>query len=268
MGLVKFSSRLGHIATEVKAFVADRVSPSHVSGALRGTLDAVFPPHGFDDGGERSSLGLTAEAWAGIRFLEREGCDMCARPFDQGLHFGLGAHCTFCERKPFPFARTRAACLYNDASREVILRFKHADRLDLAPMLVRWLERAAADILAEADTVVPVPLHPSRLFRRRYNQAAELARPLARHAGLACLPDALVRRRPTAPQGAASQRQANVRNAFAVNAGARLAGRRILLVDDVMTTGATARACAHVLLEAGAASVDVCVLARAVLTGV
>ncbi|MEI9905077.1 MAG: hypothetical protein WDN06_14755 [Asticcacaulis sp.] len=128
--------------------------------------------------------------------------------------------CEACAAKPFPFRRTRAACLYGDASRDIILRFKRADRLDLAPMLVRWLERAAADILAEAEVIVPVPLHPWRLFERRYNQAAELARPLASHIGRDLLPEALRRTRMTPARASrADQRRANVKGAFAVNPG-------------------------------------------------
>lgn len=262
---MKLSSRLGHVTAEVKAFVADRVSLAQVHDLAARALDAIFPPHGFDDGdGARQGVGLSAGRWAGIRFLDGEGCDMCARPFEQGLHFGLGAHCDVCERKPFPFRRTRAACLYGDVSRDIILTFKHGDRLDVAPMLTRWLERAAPDVIAGADAVVPVPLHPFRLFRRRYNQAAELARPLARHAGLRFMPDALRRTRMTAPQGQ-KDRHANVKGAFL--ASSAVDGRRILLVDDVMTTGATASACAEALLKAGAVSVDVAVLARAVHTG-
>ncbi len=114
---------------------------------------------------------------------------------------------------------------------------------------------------------MPVPLHPSRLRKRRYNQAAELARPLAREAGVAYLPEGLKRIKQTKPQGNSSEaRWENVRTAFAAGDLKRLAGKRILLVDDVFTTGATLRACARTLLAAGAHSVDVLVLARVVPT--
>ena len=164
------------------------------------------------------------------------------------------------------FDAARAACLYDETSREPILKLKHADRTDLAPMFARWLSRAAADLLAEADAVAPVPLHPLRLLRRRYNQSAEVARPLAKLAGLAYLPDALVRRRATESQGgkSAGRRKRNVAGAFHVpeRRRAQVEGRRILLIDDVMTTGATAEGCARALKQAGAARVDLAVVAR------
>lgn len=265
--MAKLSSRLGHIAGEVKDFVAGRAGLAQGRAWLGRGLDLVFPPHGFNGQGDAlQQSGLTAEAWARIRFLDNEGCDMCARPFD-GLYFGVGARCEACEAKPFPFGRTRAACLYSDASRDIILGFKHGDRLDTRPMLVRWLQRAGAEVLSQADAVVPVPLHWTRLFQRRYNQSAELARPLARLSGLDYVPDALRRVRMTKQQGrSAEARWDNVRNAFAVPAGeaGRVRDRHVVLIDDVFTTGATLRACAATLLKAGAKQVDAVVLARAV----
>ena len=264
----KLASRIGHIAAEVKDFVDARLSLSHVRTSLGHTLDMIFPPHRFDDGADVPlQSGLTSGDWSRIRFLADEGCAMCARPFNDGLHFGAGAHCSDCADKPFPFVRTRAACLYDEVSKDIILRFKHADRLDLAPMLTRWLQRAGADLLCDADAIVPVPLHRMRLLERRYNQAAELARPLAREAGKTYLPDSLVRIRRTDRQGkSADARWDNVRTAFAVTpTGAkRIAGKRLILVDDVFTTGSTLKACTQTLLKAGAASVDTLVLARAV----
>jgi ComF family protein len=133
-------------------------------------------------------------------------------------------------------------------------------------MLALWLARAARDLIADADAIAPVPLHSGRLLRRRYNQAAEIARRLARLSGTPYLPDALVRGRATQSQGgrSASGRRRNVAGAFAVPARrvARVAGRRILLVDDVLTTGATAEGCAKAFLAAGAACVDLAVVAR------
>lgn len=233
-------------------------------------MDTVFPPHGLGEADDEGAgaIGMASDRWGRIRFLDRDGCDMCARPFDGGLHLGADGRCSSCEDDPFPFTRGRAACLYSEASKGVILGFKHGDRLDAAPMLTRWLERAAADILSEADLIAPVPLHRWRLLERRYNQAAELARPLARRFDKQYLPDGLKRTEMTKSQGHASaqMRWDNVRKAFAVSpSGARaVTGKRVVLIDDVFTTGATLKACARELLKAGATQVDVAVLARAV----
>ena len=132
--------------------------------------------------------------------------------------------------------------------------------------MARWLSRAARELLAEADLIAPVPLHPSRLLSRRFNQAAEIARPLSRLSGVPYLADALVRRRATDSQGgrSGSGRKRNVAGAFEVPPGRarQVAGKRILLDDVVLTTGATAEGCARALKRAGAVRVDVAVVAR------
>lgn len=236
-----------------------------VRGALRRAADLIFAPQTYDGGPRPLASGLSAEAWSRIVFLEAPVCDGCGAPFE--FSPGPGVRCAPCEARPHVFDRARAACRYDEHVRELILPFKHGDRTDLARLFARWIGRAAADLLAEADAVTPVPLHPLRLLARRYNQAAEIARPLARSAGLEYLPDVLVRRRATGTQGGKSGagRRRNVRGAFAAPAdrARRIKGRRILLVDDVLTTGATADACARALLNAGARAVDVAVIARA-----
>jgi ComF family protein len=231
--------------------------------AWRATLDLVFPPQTLDGGAGRAG-GLSADTWSRIQFIDGPVCDGCGTPFEYDQ--GPGARCAACMARPRAFAAARAACLYDEVSRDPILKLKHADRLDLAPMLARWLSRAARDLIAEADALAPVPLHRGRLFRRRYNQAAEIARPLSLLTGVPYLPDALVRRRATDSQAgkSGSGRRRNVAAAFEVpRARARqVEGRRILLIDDVMTTGATAEGCARALKKAGAARVDVAVVAR------
>ncbi len=234
----------------------------HLRAAARRALDLVYPPQALDGGARPLSHGLSAEAWSRIGFIAEPLCDGCGAPFE----YALDARCPACQARPRPYARARSAVLYDEFSRDLVLQFKHADRLDLAPLFVGWIGRAAHDLLAEADAVAPVPLHPLRLLKRRYNQAAEIARPLARRHGLTYLPDALVRRRATDSQGgkSGSGRRRNVAGAFAVPKGRRrqVEGRRILLIDDVLTTGATAEACAKALLQAGAAAVDLATVAR------
>ncbi len=231
---------------------------------VRAAQDLVFPHHALDAGSRAASAGLTAAGWSRIVFLDAPVCDGCGLPFDFDL--GPGVLCAACEARPRAFARARAACFYDEASRDLILQFKHADRTDLAGLFSLWLGRAAGELIAEADAVTPVPMHPLRLIRRRYNQAAEIARPLARRAGLAYWPGALQRRRAGESQAGKSGagRRRNVAGAYVCPPAwqARLKGRRILLIDDVMTTGATAEACARALLRAGARAVDLAVVAR------
>ena len=236
---------------------------ARIRPAGRALLDLILPPRSFDDGAAAQSAGLSGDAWSRVTFLEAPVCDGCGTPFEHDL--GEAVRCPACMARPRVFSRARAACLYDDASRDLILQLKHADRTDFARVLSDWIGRAAADLVEGADAIVPVPLHPWRLFRRRYNQAAELARPLARRWQRAYLPDALVRRRSGTQAGrSASGRRRAVAAAFAVPSGqvARIQGRRILLIDDVLTTGATAEACARALLRAGARAVDLAVIAR------
>ncbi|MGI8841455.1 MAG: ComF family protein [Caulobacteraceae bacterium] len=230
-------------------------------------LDLLLPPRPLDEASRRvgvQSTGLTADAWARIAFIEAPFCDGCAAPFEYDL--GAEVRCPACQARPPAFDHGRAACLYDEHSRDLILKLKHADRTDLCGLFARWIARAAADILPDLDAVVPVPLHRWRLLRRRYNQAAEIARPLARQARLAYFPDALARIRPTQSQGgrSGSGRRRNVAGVFQVAPSwrSRVEGRRLLLIDDVLTTGATAEGCARALKRAGAARVDMAVIAR------
>lgn len=227
----------------------------------RGVLNLLLPPASLD-GEAALTGGLAATAFSKVTFLDEPVCDGCGL----AQAYAADTRCPACQAKPKAFQRARAACVYDEHSRELILKLKHADRTDLSGLFARWLSRASADLLAEADAVVPVPIHRARLLRRRYNQAAEIARPLARLAGLAYLPDALVRKRDTASQGgkSASGRRRNVAAAFTVPAGKRhlVEGKTIVLVDDVLTTGATAEGCARALMAAGAQSVSLSVVAR------
>jgi len=225
---------------------------------MRAALDLLFPPRALDADIVVQTIGLTAEAWSQVTFIEDPVCDGCGAPYE----FAQQIRCAACQARPRAFARARAACVYDEFSRDLILQLKHADRTDHARLFQRWLSRAGAELLKTADAIVPVPLARARLFQRRYNQSAEVARPLARAHGIPYLPDALGRTSGASQAGkSAAGRKRNVAGAFHAGS-AGLQGKRVLLIDDVLTTGATAEACARALLAAGASAVDVLVIAR------
>jgi len=231
-----------------------------LGGAL---LDLLLPPRCLRCNEPVSDQGaLCAPCWNKIGFIGAACCDSCGLPFD--LDLGPGTLCALCARDQPPFARARLAMRYDEESRPLVLAFKHGDRLQLAPSLGQFMRRAGAALLAETDVIVPVPLHWTRLFTRRYNQAAVLAHAVGRASGIKVGADWLQRRRATPSQGRQSraERKRNVAGAFAMKPGRLVAGLRVLLVDDVLTTGATATECARELLKAGAARVEVLTLAR------
>ena len=169
---------------------------------------------------------------------------------------------------PPAYDRARAAVRYDEIARALVHRFKYGDRLDLAPMMGRWMARAGRELLADAEALVPVPLHWRRLWARRFNQSAALAGAISALAGAPVLHDAVKRVRATPQQVGLdkTERAENVQGAFRVppERKAEIAGRRLVLVDDVLTSGATVDTCARALLRAGAAHVDVLVFARVV----
>jgi ComF family protein len=209
--------------------------------------------------------GFCPSCWSKISFLDGPLCHCCGLPF--GVDPGPGARCAACLAKPPSFDRARAIIAYDESSRGPILALKHADRLELVPGFAQWLTRTGKSLIEDSDLIVPVPLHRTRLWRRRYNQAAELARALGRRTGKEVAVRALVRSRATESQGemaSAKARRRNVLGVFKVPHPVSIRGRNVLLVDDVLTTGATADACARALKRAGADKVHVLALARVV----
>ena len=169
---------------------------------------------------------------------------------------------------PPSYRRARAAVRYDDVAAKLVHAFKYGDRLDLSPLLGRWMVRAGKDLFEGADALVPVPLHWRRLWARRFNQSAALAQAISRATTIPVTHAALRRVKATTQQVGLSraERATNVQGAFRVDpAGkAEVAGRRLIVIDDVLTSGATTDACARALLRAGAAQVDVLVFARVV----
>jgi ComF family protein len=210
--------------------------------------------------------GVCAECWAKLSFIEPPFCPRLGIPFV----YDPGPELLSMEAiaNPPAYQRARAAVRYDDVARTLVHSLKYQDRTDLAPAMGRWMARAGKELLEEADVLVPVPLHWRRGWSRRYNQSAALARVISRQSGVKLATEALRRVRATEQQIGLSrpQRAANVQGAFKVTPerSAEVAGRRVVLIDDVLTSGATTDACARALLRAKAAQVDVLVFARVV----
>lgn len=213
--------------------------------------------------------GLCSLCWGELTLIEKPYCARLGIPFAYDL--GAGALSAEAIASPPPFDRMRAVARFDDVTRKLVHGLKYRDRTELAGWMGGWMARAAADLLAESDVVVPVPLHRGRLWLRRFNQSAALACSIGLAAGKPVAPMALSRIRATAQQVglSANERDRNVRGAFQVpgDQKAALAGRRVLLVDDVYTTGATVNAATRALSRGGAAGVDVVTFARVVHDG-
>jgi ComF family protein len=237
-------------------------------GRLTGAaLDLLLPPTCTTCSAPVDAPGLLCGACFGeLSTIGEPCCGCCGTPFELTWHAAEGDLCQRCVDLPPPFHRARAALNYDAASRRLVLPFKHGDRTEFVTVLARLMAGAGAKLLLDADILVPVPLHWRRLFVRRYNQAALLARALGRISGRPAILDALMRRHSTEALGdkSAAERREAVTGAFTVRPrrANQIEGRRILLIDDVMTSGATAIACTESLLAAGVASVDVLVAVR------
>ncbi len=208
---------------------------------------------------------VCAPCWSQIHFISTPYCPQCAKPFD----FGSATNdlkCGKCLAKSPAFSATRAVFKYDDFSRKFILSFKHHNAIHFGPLLAQWMHTHSQDILRDADFLIPVPLHWTRLLKRGYNQAAILSKEISK---LSKVPTKLkvlnrIKRTPTQGSLTPKQRQDNVRGAFHVPASAcpKIQGKTLVLIDDVITTGATLDACAKTLIKAGAKEIRVISAAR------
>ncbi len=232
---------------------------------LHGWSEVLFPP--ICNGCQRRTGepgALCADCWGKLQFVEQPWCDMLGTPFSRDM--GDGILSADAIANPPPFERARAAVAYDGVARRLVQGLKFHDRTDLSPWMARWMYRVGADLARDADVIVPVPLHRRRFFARRFNQSAELARAFAALSDVQFEPGAVFRVKVTRQQVGLGlkERKANVRGAFKVpdEADILVRGRRVLVIDDVYTTGATVSAVAKTLKRSGAAAVDVLTFAR------
>ncbi|MFQ5437541.1 MAG: double zinc ribbon domain-containing protein [Paracoccaceae bacterium] len=233
---------------------------------MQSAIQALFPPRCLSCGVQtHSDFGLCGACWRETRFISGLACDVCCLPLP-GENLGDPVLCDTCLATPYPWKRGRAALVYEGTARKLILGLKYGDRQDLVGPLAGWMASCARDLVETKTIVTPVPLHRQRLFRRKFNQAALLGRHVARKLGVGYCPDLLVRTRNTVAHENMT-REERVQNQFEAYV-ARPSRQRtirdapVLLVDDVLTSGATLAACSESLMRANARSVNILVLAR------
>ena len=233
---------------------------------MQSALQLLFPPqcvgcHELVD----QDFALCPDCWQATPFIHGQVCDQCGVPLP-GRQEEIAIKCDDCLQIARPWRQGRAALLYQDKARALTLALKHGDRTDLASPAGRWMAQAAFDVVQPDMLVAPIPLYWSRLFRRRYNQAALLAHQVAYHCGLSACPDLLQRTRhtPSLDGFGRTERFATLSGAIRVHPRheSRVAGKQVLLIDDVMTSGATLATASEACLAADASDITILVLAR------
>lgn len=228
-------------------------------------LDTILPPRCVGTGKIVDIQGsISPDFWSELNFIEKPFCKTCGLPFS--FDVGEDCLCANCLDTPPEFDKTRAAVVYNDASRKVILAFKFKDKTHYLHTFVPWMMRSGAELIKTADYIIPVPLHNKKLRQRLFNQSALLAQEIARRSGKNYLAEGLIRSRNTTPQKGLSKKErlANISGAFEVNKkfAKELTGKTVLLIDDIFTTGSTLNECAKMLKKAGATEVNILAIAR------
>lgn len=246
-----------------------RTALTHCNSQLKAftewLLNLFFPPKCLSCQTLVAKTGsLCAHCWNQMEFVHQPLCVQCGHPFEFSLT--EDTLCGECVANPPPYRKARTVCMYNDISRNIVTGLKYSDRTYIAPYIARWMTRNGQSLLEEADYIVPVPLHRLRLFTRRYNQALLLANTIGKQTGIPLMHNLLKRKRHTPPQAGLTrnQRLKNVTGAFTIRSKyhKRICQKHIVLIDDVMTTGATIHACTRALLKAGAVRVDVITFSR------
>jgi ComF family protein len=244
---------------------------NRIAGGLRQTgqhvMDGLFPPQCPCCNEQVDIPGsLCAVCWPQVTFISEPACISCGYPFEYKIEDDL--QCGNCIANPPYYSKGVSVFQYDDFSRQMVLAFKHADRTDLAKVFAKWMARVSASQIQEDTLIIPVPLHPGRLLKRRYNQSALLSRHIGAQINRPVLMQGLDRTKRTPSQGGKSlkARFRNVKGAFKVASTAQqqITGKHILLIDDVYTTGATLNECAKSLIKAGARDITILTLCRVV----
>jgi len=230
-------------------------------------INTVLPPRCIISGDIVEAPGMVSPTpWARLNFIEHPFCDICGRPFefitpDESV-------CGDCFAYPPEFTSLRSALVYDENISPLILGFKYGDKLHAKNTFAKWMIRAARDTLPDCDLIIPVPLHYSRLWKRRYNQAGEIGKEISVQTNITFIPDVLKRNRFTQTQKGLTtkQRQDNVKSSFKVRPLYlnQIKGKKIIIIDDVYTSGATLNECAKTLNKQGAKTIHALTLARVV----
>ncbi|GHA48070.1 amidophosphoribosyltransferase [Amylibacter ulvae] len=233
---------------------------------FNGLIRAAYPPLCVSCGAEtEAEQGLCANCWGDTYFIDGAICDSCGTPLI-GEDMGDVLICDTCTHSPPPWIQGRASVVYDGGGRRIVLALKHGDRLDVVIPLGEWMIKSGAELLRKTDIIIPVPLHRSRLFSRKYNQSSALANQIAKRTNIQTVPDLLIRNKKTKMQKGMSRVERIENQSGAIEMNPRftelIGDKNVLIIDDVMTTGATMSVCADTCISAGAATVNTLVFAR------